>query len=75
MRHEISSQVSNSRAETAFHSKCHRSIQSNRYFFSQASEKLDTAVKPFTIDEYLCIMMDKYASTGKGRRLKKSDGG
>jgi hypothetical protein len=25
--------------------------------------QLDRLARPFTIDEYLCIMMDKYAST------------
>jgi hypothetical protein len=26
---------------------------------------LDTPARPFTIDEYLCMIMDKYASTEK----------
>jgi N-acetyl-gamma-glutamyl-phosphate reductase len=71
MRHEMSSQVSISSAITAPHTKCRRSAASNRNFFSQASEKLDSAARTFTIDEYLCIIMDKYASTAKMRRAKR----
>ena len=29
---------------------------------------LDTAVKPFSMYEYLCIIMDKYALTAENRR-------
>jgi hypothetical protein len=43
-------------------------VESNRNFFSQPSEKLDSRAGPFTIDEYLFIKMDKYASTVKMRQ-------
>src|SRR5277367_5686930 len=42
IRHEMSSQVSNSHAATALQDKCLRSTESNRNFFLQASEKLKT---------------------------------
>jgi hypothetical protein len=50
------------------HTKCRRSLESNRNFFLQPSEKLDSTAGPFTIDEYLFIKMDKYASTVKMRQ-------
>jgi N-acetyl-gamma-glutamyl-phosphate reductase len=47
------------------HTKCPCSVESNRNFFLQSSEKLDSSARPFNIDEYLCIIMDKYASNGE----------
>jgi hypothetical protein len=54
------SQVSNS-GTIAHHTKCPCLAESNRNFFLQASEKLDSSARPFNIDEYLCMIMDKYA--------------
>src|ERR1700676_4475413 len=37
--------------------------------------QLDSSARPFMIDEYLCITMDKYACTKKIRIGKARDGG
>ncbi|MGA7294966.1 MAG: hypothetical protein WBW85_20715, partial [Terriglobales bacterium] len=38
---------------------------------SEARFRLDSSAGRFTIDEYLCMMMDKYAQTRENARIRR----